>query len=159
MKKLKADLPMIEAAMEDVERDYNEYFLDKDTGEVIILTEEVTGYAEEQELRDDLPEWMLNQIKIAKEILIENPERYINIPMKPLSESYKLMVEFADSVTDELLREKLNIALVGKGAFHRFKMVLIDYPFYKQKWFQFKEQKLKIEILDWLRSIGIEAIE
>ena len=159
MKKLKIDLSMIEAAMEDAERYYNKYFLDRDTGEVIILTEEVTGYTKEQELRDDLSEWMLNELKIAKEILIDNPERYINIPMKPVYESYNLMVEFADSVTDELLREKLNITLVGKGAFHRFKMVLSDYPFYKQKWFQLKEQRLKIEILDWLRSIGIEVIE
>jgi len=158
MKKLKIDLSMVEDAMEDVDRGYAEYYLNTETGQVIMITGEIARYAEE-ELKDNLPEWMLDAIKIAKEVLVENPESYIGIPSKPTYESYNLMVEFAESVPDEQLREKLSIALDGKGAFRLFKMVLNDYQFYREKWFQFKEQRLKTEILDWLKSIGIEVIE
>lgn len=158
MKKLKIDLSMVEDAMEDVDRGYAEYYLNTETGQVIMITDEIARYAE-KELKDNLPEWMLDAIKIAKEVLVENPGSYIEIPSKPTYESYNLMVEFAESVPDEQLREKLSIALDGKGAFRRFKMVLNDYQFYREKWFQFKEQRLKTEILDWLKSIGIEVIE
>jgi len=49
MKKLKVDLEMIANAMEDVARVDMEYYLDKETGEVIITSEEIFGYAEEDE--------------------------------------------------------------------------------------------------------------
>jgi hypothetical protein len=159
MKELKIDLSMIWEAMEDVNREYIEYYLDRDTGEVIVLSEEATEYAEEEKLRDDLPEWMQDEVKVAKDILYNNPDRYINIPEKPSYESYHMMVEYTEGIMDELLKEKLKIALAGKGAFRRFKLVLDDYPDYQQKWFQYKEQRLKAEAIDWLKSIGIEAIE
>ena len=39
---------------------------------------------------------------------------------------YDLMVEFAETIEDELLREKLSIALDGRGVFRRFKNVIAD---------------------------------
>ncbi|MCK4309067.1 MAG: hypothetical protein KAW42_03715, partial [Candidatus Atribacteria bacterium] len=59
MKKLKVDLEMIANAMEDVDRTVMDYYLDKETGEVIITSEETFGYAEEDEdnIREDLPDW------------------------------------------------------------------------------------------------------
>jgi len=38
------------------------------------------------------------------------------------------MVAFTESLEDENLKEKLWIALNGKGAFRRFKDVLLSYP-------------------------------
>ena len=120
MKKLKADLEMITNAMEDVARMDMDYYLDKETGEVIITSEEAFEYAEEAEedednIREDLPDWQKEDIKLAQDILFKNPDRYICIPERPSYEGYNLMVEFAEKVEDELLREKLSIALDGKG--------------------------------------------
>jgi len=50
----------------------------------------------------------------------------------------------------------LSIALDGKGAFRRFKNVLMDYPEVEKQWFKFKAEKDKEEVKDWLESIGIE---
>jgi len=162
MKKLKVDLEMIANAMEDVARMNMDYYLDKETGEVIVTSEETFGYAEEEEdegkTREDLPDWQKEDIKLAKDILFNNPDRYICIPERPSYEGYNLMVEFTEKVEDELLREKLNIALDGKGAFRRFKNVIADYPDYRGKWFKFRDERLNKEVIEWLNSIGIEPM-
>ena len=161
MKKLKVDLEMIANAMEDGARVDMDYYLDKETGEVIITSEETFGYAEEAEedednIGEDLPDWQKEDIKLAKDILFKNPDRYICIPERPSYEGYNLMVEFAEKVEEELLREKLYIALDGKGAFRRFKNVIADYPDYREKWFKFRDERLNKKVIEWLSSIGIE---
>lgn len=160
MRELKVDFEMIGMAMEDVSRDYMEYCFDTETGQVVVLTEEASRYAEGDEdiIIEDLPDWQKAEIEIAKNIRNNNTERYINIPEKPTYESYNMMVDFAEEVEDELLREKLNIALDGKGAFRRFKRVIGDYPDYEKKWFTFKDKKMKEEIIEWLSLNGIKAV-
>lgn len=159
MKKLKVDLGMIANAMEDVARMDMDYYLDKETGEVIVTSEETFRYAEEEDedkIRENLPDWQKEDIKLAQDILFNNPDRYICIPERPSYEGYNLMVEFAEKVEDELLREKLNIALDGKGAFRRFKNVMLDYPDYREKWFKFRDERINKKVIEWLNSIGIE---
>ena len=80
MKKLKADLEMIANAMQDVARMDMDYYLDKETGEVVVTSEEIFGYAEEEEeddddedkIREDLPDWQKEEIKLAKDILLSH---------------------------------------------------------------------------------------
>lgn len=48
------------------------------------------------------------------------------------------MVEFTETVSDLRLREKLAVALDGRGAFGRFKRVLGDYPEERERWFDTK---------------------
>ncbi len=159
-KKLKADLETIANAMEDTDRMDMDYYLDKETGEVIVLLEEIFRYAEEDQdqVREDLPDWQKEQVKLAQDILFKNPDRYICIPERPSYEGYNLMVEFAEKVEDELLREKLSIALDGKGAFRRFKNVIADYPDYREKWFKFRDERINKKVVEWLNSIGIEPV-
>ena len=160
MKKLKVDLEIISNAMEDVARVDMEYYLDKETGEVIFIPEEVSRYVEEEDenLRKELPDWQKEGVKLAQEILLNKPVRYINIPEGAPCNGYDLMVEFAEKVEDELLREKLSIALDGKGAFRRFKNVMVDYPDYREKWFKFRDERINKKVIEWLNSIGIEPV-
>jgi len=149
MKKLKVDLEMIANAMEDIARVVMEYYLDKETGEVIFIPEEVSRYVEEEDenLRKELPDWQKEGVKLAQEILLEKPDRYIYIPEGPPCNGYDLMVGFAEKVEDELLREKLSIALDGEGAFRRFKNVIVDYPDYREKWFKFRDERINKKLL------------
>jgi len=100
MKKLKVDLEMIANAMDDVARVDMEYYLDKETGEVIFIPEEVSRYVEEEDknLREELPDWQKEGVKLAQEILLKKPDRYIYIPEGLPYNGYDLMVEFAEKV-------------------------------------------------------------
>ncbi len=58
----------------------------------------------------------------------------------------------------QALKEKLWIALNGKGAFRRFKDVLLNYPEKREKWFSFKDERLKKRVMEWLEENEIELI-
>ena len=160
MIKLKVDLEMIASAMDDIARVDMNYYLDKETGEVIFLLEEISRYVEEEDenLRKELLDWQKKDIKVAQDILFKNPDRYIYIPEGSPCNGYDLMVEFAETIEDDLLREKLHIALDGKGAFRRFKNVIADYPDYREKWFRFRDERINKKVIEWLNSMGIEPV-
>ena len=160
MIKLKVDLEMIASAMDDVARVDMDYYLDKETGEVIFLLVEISRYVEEvdENSRKELLDWQKKDIKVAQDILFTNPDRYINITEGAPCNGYDLMVEFAETIEDELLREKLSIALDGQGAFRRFKNVIADYPDYREKWFKFRGERINKKVIEWLNSVGIEPI-
>ncbi|MDI6807255.1 MAG: UPF0158 family protein [Candidatus Aenigmarchaeota archaeon] len=111
-------------------------YLDLKTGKVLTFGEE------EEELIE----------KIEKNV----PERYVYIEPIPSSISYGWMEEFIEMVEDENLREKLEIAIDGPGAFRRFKNVLLGYPEVRERWFEFERKKLEEYAKDWLESLRRE---
>jgi hypothetical protein len=80
------------------------------------------------------------------------------VRIEPLESSveYGWMVEFAASVTDSRLRERLEIALDGRGAFRRFKDVLAQYPAERERWFGFRDERLHAAAREWLEEHEIE---
>ncbi|MDP2753552.1 MAG: UPF0158 family protein, partial [Nitrospirota bacterium] len=90
--------------------------------------------------------------------LLDEGGRYVRIPEREPAAAYKSMSEFIDTVEDKALREELSNALNGKGAFRRFKDVLIDYPKERKRWHGFNAKAMKMEIIEWVRSIGVEPV-
>lgn len=68
------------------------------------------------------------------------------------------MVLFADSIENEEIRNKLYKALNGKGAFSRFKNE-ITYLGIREKWFAFRDERLKEKVKQWLKDNEIEYID
>jgi hypothetical protein len=62
------------------------------------------------------------------------------------------MERFVQSVTDDALRERLILAIDGKGAFRRFKDVLLSYPVERDRWFTYRANLLHIYINGWLEA-------
>jgi hypothetical protein len=80
------------------------------------------------------------------------------IPIEPLGSSveYGWMVEFAASVADARLRDRLEVALAGRGAFRRFKNTLLDDLVERERWFAFRDARLREAAREWLAEHGIE---
>jgi hypothetical protein len=53
--------------------------------------------------------------------------------------AYRDMADFAATRTDAGLVARLQVALDGRGAFGRFKNVLVDWPDDRQDWFEFSD--------------------
>jgi hypothetical protein len=166
------DFDEIQKAMEDTERNAFEYFLDMETGEVIILSEDIINKAQEilSESYDDdigdyedveveevpvIPDWMEEEIELALDVFIYEKERYARIPERKSSYGYDTMKAFAVTLEDESLREILLELLDGKNAFRRFKDSLAPYPKERKLWYGFNAKASRNEIRAWLRSIGI----
>jgi hypothetical protein len=62
-------------------------------------------------------------------------------------------------VKDEHLAELLEVAINGKGAFRRFKDVLLRYPEKRERWFKFKDERMEERALEWLEDIGVTLSE
>src|SRR4029078_3149345 len=64
---------------------------------------------------------------------------------------------FVSSVSDQPLRERLLIAIDGKGAFRRFKDVLLAFPAERARWFAYLSELLHFHIQTWLDHMKIEV--
>ena len=162
VKKLPIDFEEIAMAME-FDRDYNEYYLDGETGEVIIIMIEYLHEAEEELESDEESEghdhdWMNEMLDQARAIIRDSKDRYHYIPQQSSDEGWQIMENFIEEVDEENLQEKLYIAIRGKGAFRRFKDVLLNYPDHREQWFAFKNDAHKKEIMEWLAELGIEGV-
>jgi len=141
-KTLKIDLDELCSAIEN--RSYeHEYYLDLDNGEILFLSE----YMDDEETR------------ILKDQMEEDFDRYERIPKAESHEEYEDMVDFIATVKDEYLAELLEVATNGKGAFRRFKDVLLNYPEERERWFQFKDDRTQERALEWLDDIDVSLIE
>ena len=140
-KTLKIDLDELCAAMEDSSYEH-EYYLDLETGEILFLSE----YMDDEEAEK------------LKEKIDNGLDRYERIPKAESREGYEDMQDFIATVKDERLWELLEVAINGKGAFRRFKDVLLNYPEERERWFQFKDDRIKERALEWLGDIDVSLI-
>jgi hypothetical protein len=141
-KPLKIDLDELCSAIEDNSYEH-EYYLDLETGEILFLSE----YLDDEE-----------RGKLRGRI-DDAPHRYERIPKAESHEGYEHMVDFIATVKDERLVELLEVAINGKGAFRRFKDVLLKYPEERERWFQFKDDRMEEKAMEWLGDIDVSLIE
>lgn len=73
-------------------------------------------------------------------------------------DQYRWMERFIATVDETDLRDRLTAAIDGKGAFRRFKDVLLAFPEERERWFQFRIDLLKVEIDAWLKTHDLEAV-
>ena len=109
-----------------------ESFLDLSTGQVVSV---IAGEPEAPSL---------------KRRVAANIDNYVRIDPASSREQYRWMERFVASVGDEALRERLVIAIDGKGAFRRFKDVLLAYPAERERWFSYRSDLLHWHIHNWL---------
>ena len=65
------------------------------------------------------------------------------------------MRDFISTVKSERLRQLLENAITGRGAFRRFKNVLSSHPAEMHNWQAFKDERLKQRIIAWLDEYNV----
>ncbi len=154
-------------------------YLDVETGEVLWVSTEVRQELEriDEEIDADLvdneprqaaiaaaaagrglPDWMVDELLEADRVEAGFGSRFIRIPPAESRAGYEDMEEFISTVGNERLQEQLWIAIRGRGAFRRFKDVLADHPTERERWFTFKDERVRGRVLAWLAKEGIEPI-
>lgn len=80
--------------------------------------------------------------------------------VEPVSsrEQYRWMERFIATVEEGPLRQRLLQSIDGKGAFRRFKDVLMSFPIDRERWFAFRSERLRMCMEGWLDAQGIEAV-
>lgn len=136
--KIPIDWDALETAVERNAPD-TESFLDLTSGQVVTI---IAGD----------PEAALRRKRVAESI-----ESYLRIEPASSREQYRWMERFVGSVADTALRERLIISIDGKGAFRRFKDVLLAYPAERERWFSYRADLLHWHIHNWLTENDLEG--
>jgi hypothetical protein len=168
MRKLKINRIDLETAFELSSYETTAY-LDAETGAVIFVEDYVVDQLEELLADEDgedvetvlqaqtgLSDIERQQLLDAARVEGDADNRYRMIPKQDSRDGYRDMQEYIWSLEDEHLRELLEVAIQGSGAFRRFKDVLYRYPEAQENWFRFRDEREKQRMTDWLASQGIE---
>ena len=83
---------------------------------------------------------------------------YLRVDPVSSREQYRWMERFIATVPDGELRTRLVAAIDGKGAFRRFKDVLLTFPTDRERWFQFRTERLRSCMEAWLDSHDLDAV-
>ena len=116
-----------------------ESFLDLENGDLLAIIE-------------GEPDAAARRAKVAN-----NPGRYLRVDPASSREQYRWMERFVASVSDQALRERLLVAIDGKGAFRRFKDVLLAFPAERERWFTYRSDLLHFHIQTWIEHMQIEV--
>lgn len=114
-------------------------YLHLDTGEVVRIVDGVADPAMHQRVSTDAT--------------------YLRVEPVSSREQYRWMERFIATVDEGELRDKLVQAIDGKGAFRRFKDVLMTFPVDRERWFTFRSERLRACMEQWLGAHSIEAAE
>jgi len=83
---------------------------------------------------------------------------YMRVDPVSSREQYRWMERFIPMVDDAELRERLTQAIDGKGAFRRFKDVLMSYGPERERWFAFRSERLRVFMEAWLSAHGLSPV-
>jgi hypothetical protein len=83
---------------------------------------------------------------------------YLTVDPVSSREQYRWMERFIQMLDDPDLRERLTAAIDGKGAFRRFKDVLMSYGTERERWFAFRSERLRVFMEAWLSAHALTAV-
>jgi hypothetical protein len=174
-RKVKVDLGALAYALE-MDPYGPGFYLDVETGHIVTVEEETHWQLSEihEEIYEpdgtpictleayleawDGPDWQKRALLEAEQVEAGRGERYIPIRQDDRHADYDDMARFVAQVEDPNLRERLEEAIRGKGAFGRFKRLVRRYPALKEPWVEFKKTRLQQRCKDWLSDHDIEPL-
>ncbi|MEB1809588.1 MAG: UPF0158 family protein [Bacillaceae bacterium] len=133
-------------------------FVNKEKGEIVSVTDRTLRIAEDVEIdMENYPEWEQDMIEEAIDI-IENEENFVPIPSQFDIDEYEIMETFSLNIEPAKVRERLCRAIQGRGAFRRFKDLIIELGV-ADEWYKYKEERLKEIAAEWCKMKEIDYVD
>ena len=120
--------------------DSSNYFLDKVTGKIVWINEMAMTSQEQEEACDALDE-----------------HGFYRLPDKRELNEYHTMERFIETLPPPA-RDRLIIAISGRGAFRRFKDGVLRFGVEKA-WYEFRDAAQREKAIEWCEENGIEYEE
>lgn len=89
---------------------------------------------------------------------IASDTNYLRVDPVSSREQYRWMERFIPMVEEPELRERLVSSIDGKGAFRRFKDVLMSYGPERERWFAFRSERLRVFMEAWLAAHALRPV-
>ena len=140
---LREIISALEAASDDCSS-----YLDPETGEIILVTEEERALAEDECL-EETPAWqreMMPKIRAALE-----GDRWLELPDRFDIHEWSIMERFSRAQNIERIRSELLNSIHGAGAFRTFRSAVRRLGL-EQSWYQFRDEALAEIARGWLEE-------
>lgn len=136
-----------------LELDNDEYlsYFDRQNGEIVSVERSVLSAVEEGEdegLEEHVPAWQKDEIEIARAIVADKSDRFIDPPDKVEFDVYRHMQRFIESITNPTIANQLWEAIKGRSAFRAFKDTLHRLGL-ENRWFRYRDQAIKQFVIEW----------
>jgi hypothetical protein len=89
---------------------------------------------------------------------IASDANYLRIEPVSSREQYRWMERYIPMVENKELQARLTRAIDGKGAFRRFKDVLMSFGPERERWFSFRSERLRIFMEAWLNAHALNPV-
>jgi len=137
-----------------------EAFLDPETGDILVMTDEERGMLDEEELEDEaaleMPDWEKESIGKLRSLL--DSGRALRLPDKFDFHEWEVMRHFAASVENTEDGSELLGTIHGTGAFRMFRETTARLGL-REAWFAYRDQALRELASEWLEENGIGYTE
>jgi len=127
-----------------------------------ILTDEILFYMENQngEFLLDTQEVKIidiDKINVDDRRDFNDENRFLPLPKWDSGDGFRLMEKFAAELKNPVIRYELSAALNAKrGVFRSFKIALEQYPEAEKLWLNFKNKKMKEQVISWYNVLREE---
>jgi hypothetical protein len=121
----------------DFTDDNTEYYLDRETGEIVMINDEIMDRSECEELSEQLDE-----------------HGFYRLPSQFDIDDYRTMERFISTLSGSAA-DKLSRAISGRGAFRRFKDMVIDLGLSDQ-WYKFLDDAHRSVAIRWCEEKDLE---
>jgi hypothetical protein len=139
MEELQIDFEYLVWAWQDDSPD-TAYYLDSDTGSVVLVQRDL----------DDVDE-------LREEIELQ-PNRYKYVPKPDPLQPQLDLSDFVFTVTDEHLRQKLEVAEESRDKFLSCKKILQDHPEELARWEKWRQDAVRERVRKWLHAHNLQPI-
>lgn len=85
-------------------------------------------------------------------------DTYVPITAVPSHIQYQWVDAFIRTIADAGLRDQMREAVNGKGAFRRFKDILLTVPDERRRWFEFRDRCVRERLVEWVKEQGVEPL-
>lgn len=141
----------------DFESDLSSRYLDRRSGEVILLTDEQFSLAESGAPLEEHPEWKRKGIAIARRILQGHDDEHLEVPTRFEVNEYGIMERFCLSLEDHNLSDSLRGVISGENALQRFKDTVVRLGL-QETWDRYRREALERFAKEWCEDHGIEYV-
>ncbi|MFK8184794.1 MAG: UPF0158 family protein [Phormidesmis sp.] len=126
-------------------------YLNRQSGEVVLVSEDSLAAAEDGFAPEDYADWEVEELTIAQQVLEGEP--YLRLPDSFDIDEFGIMERFCHSLPQEQANSILAV-LGGRGSFQRFKQAIHQHDV-TEGWYSFKQSALEQVAADWLEENGI----
>ena len=138
--------------IEAIEFDFEEHVtrVDLQEGRLVSVERSVLRAVEEgdDEALEGLPQWQKAEVEIARAIVEDSGERFVDAPDKFEFHEYRHMERFIGTVENAEAADQLWRAIKGKGAFRYFKDMAGRLGLLEE-WYRYRDEAMKDFVTTW----------